>query len=482
MSPDLISSDLFTAAIPHMMTAGFVISVVIMVLMAGQNVIYFIQLFIAYGVLSNRRVVPNTLQAWRQLNVTTMPISLLVPAYNEESTIVENVRSMLALHYPNFEVIIINDGSSDNTLKEVIEAYGLEPIIRPHETEVMHKPIRGIYGSPHYKNLVVVDKANGGKADALNAGINLSRLPLFCAVDADSILEADALLRAVQPFADDPDRVVAVGGTIRIANGCSVRAGRVVSVGMPTNLVALFQIVEYLRAFLMARLAWSKLDALMLISGAFGIFKRGTAIAVGGYSRDTVGEDMEIIVKLHRYMRERGEDYEVKFVPDPVCWTEAPESLAVLGRQRRRWQQGSLETFFKHKAMLFNRRYGIAGMLGFPHVLLVDVLGPPMEVLGYILIPFFWSLGAFDLDFLLAYVAFGFVFGVTISVGSLILEEMELKRFPSPGHLAVLTGVAVLENFGYRQINNIWRLMGYWQYLRGKTEWGKMTRSGFKPG
>lgn len=478
LSPSLVA--MVDAAWPQIMDVSFGVSLVIMTLMAAQNLLYLVQLFIAYGVLRNRYIVPTTLQAWRQLNVTTLPISLLVPAYNEEASIVENIRSMLALHYPNFEIIVINDGSSDGTLQAVVDAFELSPVVRPFEEEVLHNPIRGVYGSPNHQNLIVVDKENGGKADALNAGINLSRFPLFCAVDADSLLESDALLRAVQPFADDPDRVVAVGGTIRIANGCGVRAGRVVSVGMPSNVVALFQIVEYLRAYLMARLAWSKLDALMLISGAFGIFKRNVAIEVGGYSHGTVGEDMEIIVKIHRHMREQKREYEIRFVPDPVCWTEVPESMTVLGRQRRRWQRGALETFFKHRKMLFNRRYGVAGLLGFPHVLVVDVLGPPVEVVGYLLMPLFWWMGVFSLDFLLAYLALTFIFGVTISIGSLILEEMELKRFPSPSHLAVLTGVAVLENFGYRQINNFWRIVGFWQFLRGRQEWGKMERTGFR--
>jgi len=464
------------------MPGALVVSIFIILVMGAQNVLYVIQLFLAYSVLRQRRLHISPSEAWQQLNVTTMPISLLVPGYNEEATIVENVRSMLSLHYPNFEVIVINDGSSDNTLKAVIDAYNLKPIVRPYEEAVNHKPIRGLYGSKNYPNLIVVDKENGGKSDALNAGINLARFPLFCAVDADSLLESDALLRAVQPFTEDPERVVAVGGTIRIANGCSVRAGRITKVDMPTNLVALFQVVEYLRAFLMARLAWSKLDALMLISGAFGIFKRGDAIKVGGYSHDTVGEDMEIIVKLHRYMREQGRDYRVHFVPDPVCWTEAPESLSVLGRQRRRWQRGSLEAFFKHKKMLLNPKYGVAGMLGFPHVLLVDVLGPPIEVLGYIMMPLFFWMGVFSLDFFLAYIALSFIFGVTISVGSLILEEMELRRFPKPAHLAILTAVSIIENFGYRQLNNLWRIMGTWHFMLGRKEWGKMTRAGFKKG
>jgi len=455
-------------------------SAIILCTLVVQNLIYVFQLVLSYRVLREWRLIPKATRAWQQLSDTTSPISVLVPAYNEEATIVDNVRSMLSLHYPRFEIIVINDGSGDSTLQTLIDTYELEPISRIYDRQAPHQPIRGIYGSPNYPHLLVVDKENGGKADALNAGINLSHYPLFCAVDADSILEADSLLRAVQPFSEDPDRVVAVGGTIRIANGCEVHAGRVVTVGLPNSLLPLFQVIEYLRAFLMARLAWSKVDALMLISGAFGIFSRKTVLAVGGYTLGTVGEDMEIIIKLHRHMREQGADYEIRFVPDPVCWTEAPDSLRILAGQRRRWQRGALEAFFRHIRMLFNPRYGKAGLVGFPYVLLTDVIGPPIEVLGYLLIPVSWYLGILSWEFFVAYLALTFVWGIAISVGSLVLEEMELKRFPKARNLAMLGVAAVLENFGYRQINNFWRVAGYWQFLRGAKEWGRMTRTGFK--
>jgi cellulose synthase/poly-beta-1,6-N-acetylglucosamine synthase-like glycosyltransferase len=220
----------------------------------------------------------------------------------------------------------------------------------------------------------------------------------------------------------------------------------------------------------------------MLISGAFGIMRRSVALEVGGYSLGTVGEDLELIVKIHRYMRDRNQEYEIRFIPDPVCWTEAPESLNILSRQRRRWQRGALETFFKHKDMLFNPRYGIAGMLGFPHILLVDVLAPPIEAIGYFLMPIFWATGALSWEFFAAYLALTFAFGVFISVGTLVLEEMELKRFPTPSDLMILTLAAVAENFGYRQINNLWRIRGWWEYLRGSQSWGEMTRKGFHKG
>ena len=363
----------------------------------------------------------------------------------------------------------------------LIEGFQLHPVERVYQSLAPHKPIRRLYGSELYPNLLVIDKENGGKADALNAGMVVARSPLVCAVDADSLLESDSLLRCVEPFIEDPERTVAVGGSIRIVNGCTVRAGQVVTVDVPRNLVALFQTVEYLRAFLMGRLAWSEMQALTLISGAFGIFRRDIALAVGGYSTDTVGEDAEIIVKIHRLMRERKRDYRVLFALAPVCWTEAPESLKILRRQRVRWQRGALETFFRHRRMLFNPRYGRIGLLGFGHMLISDVLGPVFEDFGYVLMPLFWYFDMIDTGYLMAFTALVFVFGIFLSVSALVLEELKLARFPSARSLLILAGVAVLENFGYRQLNNLWRIEGWWRYLSGtKGSWGTMTRVGFR--
>lgn len=472
--------DWLSPWVPQIELAAVIISLVVISSGALQNVVYLFQLGLAYLALRRRPPVASKSALWRQYGDVTLPISLLAPAYNESATVEENVRSLLALHYPLFEVIIINDGSTDDTLEVLKRAYDLRPVVRSFDLAVPHRPIRGLYGSPRHPRLLVVDKDNGGKADALNAGINVSRSPLFCAVDADSMLESDALLRAVQPFVEEPEQVVAVGGTIRVANGSTVRAGRVVNIALPRSILALLQVIEYLRAFLMARMAWSRINSLTLISGAFGIFRRSVALEVGGYSHGTVGEDMEIIIKIHRRMLERRCPYQIRFIPEPVCWTEVPESLPALGRQRSRWQRGALESFFKHRAMLFNPRYGRVGSLGLGHVLVVDVLGPLFEVLGYFVIPLFWALDLIAWDYMLAFLALTFTFGIFISVGSLILEELELRRFPRPWDLAVLTGLAVLENFGYRQMNNLWRIRGWWQYLRGVRDWGSQVRTGFR--
>ena len=460
--------------------AAHVVAALIIGVGALQNAIYLLQLVIAQRALAAEPPEPRVKVLWRRTAANAPPIALLAPAFNEEQTIENSTRSLLALDYPEFEVIVINDGSKDGTLDVLKRAFALAPTERDHDTPLAHNPIRAVYRSTTSDRLIVIDKENGGKADALNAGLNLARAPIVCSMDADSILEPDALLRAAQPFVDDPQNVVATGGTVRVANGCLVRDGRVVKIGVPRNLLARLQTVEYLRAFLLARLAWSRIGALTIVSGAFGLFRRSVLIEIGGYAPKTVGEDIELIVRLHRHFRERGRPYRIAFVPEPVCWTEAPETLGVLARQRARWHRGALETFFKHRVMLFNPRYGRVGMLGLGHVFLFDVLGPIVELAGYVLMPMMWALGILSFDYLLAFLAVTFALGVAVSVGSLAIEEAELRRFPKVTDLVTLAAAAVLENFGYRQLNSLWRLRGLWQWARGVQTWGDMSRRGFR--
>ncbi len=467
----------------HPIAVGIASTTATIVIVTGlaQTLFYMVQLVYAGIALSGRPPTARASILWGRIADHAPPIAVLAPAFNEQVTIVESVNSLLALHYPEFEVIVINDGSTDATLERLIDNYGLVPVERFFDLTVPHRSIRGLFASPRLPRLLVIDKENGGKSDALNAGINVSRAPLFCSIDADSLLESDALLRAVRPFVDEPILTAAVGGTIRLANGSRIAAGRVVDVRLPTNLLALVQIIEYLRAFLMARLALSRMQALTIISGAFGIFRRQLAVEVGGYSHGTVGEDMELVVKLHRLLRDRKQPYRIEFIPEPVCWTEAPENLTVLGRQRARWQRGALETFSKHKDMLFRPRYGRIGFVAFGQILIVDIIGPIVEVLGYFLIPLLWAVGLIAYEYLLAFLAVTFTFGIFVSVATLILEEVELRRFSRTTDLVVLTAVSVFENFGYRQISNLWRLRGFWQFLRKQQGWGQMTRRGFHP-
>lgn len=406
------------------------------------------------------------------------PVSVLMPAFNEEATIRTSVRSMLQLQYPEFEVVVINDGSKDNTLAVLIDEFELVPHPEPLRQAVPHQPVQGIYRSRRYANLRVIDKANGGKADALNAGINAARHGLFCGVDADSILQRDSLLRVVQPFLED-ERTVAAGGTVRIANGSEVRGGFLIKAGLPTNWLARFQIVEYLRAFLFGRLGWSPMNAVLIISGAFGLFDRERVMTVGGYSTDTVGEDMELVVRLHRYHREHGIPYRIRYLPDPICWTECPEDLGTLGRQRSRWQRGLAESLGRHARLAFSLRGGTPGWLAWPFMTLFEWLGPLIELVGYGFMIGGFALGVVSYTALTAFLLVAIGMGILLSVNGLLLETMSFRVYERRRDMLRLFLMAILENFGYRQLNTVWRCRGLWQWFtRRKHQWGAMRRSG----
>jgi len=452
----------------------------VLVLSAGlQNLIQVIQLTLAGHAIRKMANNRENRWLWRRFGDSAPPITLIAPAYNELTSVVESVRSLLNLQYPQFEVVVVNDGSTDGTLAALIEAFEMMPTQRAFDYETPCEPVRGLYASLHQARLLVVDKANGGKSDALNAGINLARYDLVCAMDSDSLLEPEALLRAVQPFIEDPDRVIAVGGSIRVVNGCSVEQGRVLDVKLPGRLVALLQVGEYCRAYMLGRLAWGQLEALTLISGAFGLFRRDAAISVGGYTHKTVGEDLELVIKLHRRFRERGEPYRVVFAPDPVCWTQVPESFRDLGRQRMRWQRGAMETITKHRDMLFRHRYGRIGSLAMGNMLITDVIGPIAEVLGYAILPTFGVLGILSWSYFSAFLALSLGFNMAISVAGLALDETQQHRAGSARDVLLLLCIATVENFGYRQLCSYWRLRGTLQFLGGVQGWGSMTRQGF---
>ncbi len=406
------------------------------------------------------------------------PISILVPAYNEEVTICASIRSILQLEYPEFEVVVVNDGSRDATLKVLIEEFCMVPFPQAYRQLLGCKTIHGIYRSTLFPNLRLIDKENGGKADGLNAGINAARFPLFCAVDADSILQRDSLWRIVEPFLDDPT-MIASGGTVRIANGCRVEAGFMTEVGLPNKMLPTFQIVEYLRAFLFGRLGWTAMNGVLVISGAFGVFRRQSVIEAGGYRSDCMGEDMELVVRLHRLHREAGKPYRISFVPDPICWTEAPESLKVLKSQRIRWQRGLSESLAMNRGLLFHRRGGAAGWLAMPFMLLFEWISPLIEVVGYVfmLVGFAFGIVQFEALALFFLVALGF--GMLLSVSALLLEELSFHIYSKPRQLLALLGIVVLENFGYRQLITFYRLIGLWRWATSsEASWGMMTRAG----
>jgi cellulose synthase/poly-beta-1,6-N-acetylglucosamine synthase-like glycosyltransferase len=382
------------------------------------------------------------------------------------------------LDYPLFEVILVNDGSKDRTLGRLVDAFDLRKSARSYEHVLPCRHIRGIYESVTYRNLVVVDKVNGGKADALNAGLNLSLYPIFCAIDVDSILEPDALLRLVRPFVDAPGVTIAAGGVVRVANGCEIHGGRVHEVRVPHRALPVMQIVEYLRAFLFGRMGWSTGNSLLVISGAFGLFEKKAAVAAGGYATDSVGEDMELVVRMHRHRRERGQPYRIGFVPDPICWTEVPETLRVLRRQRTRWQRGLIDTLVRHGAMLGRPRFGSVGMVSLPGFFVFEMLSPVVELSGYVLIPVLWAVGLLDASLAGTFFLIAVMYMVLVSMLAVLLEDIAFRRYPSIGDLGRLLVGAVLENFGFRQLTVWWRVRAFWEYLRGDLSWGAMERRG----
>ena len=409
------------------------------------------------------------------------PITLIAPAFNEEPTCVEATRSLLTLRYGDFEVLFVNDGSKDGTMLRMIEAFALEPTYRLPTGEIPTKgAIRGVYRSASHPKLWVIDKENGGKADTLNAGLNFCRTPLFCGMDADSLLEREALTRIVRPFVEDA-RTVAAGGIIRIVNGCTVGEGAVTNVRLPSELVPQLQVLEYLRAFLAGRMGWHELEATLIISGAFGVFRRDIVVEVGGYATDTVGEDMELVVRLHRHCQEKRIPYTIGFVPDPVAWTECPVTLAVLGRQRDRWQRGLIETLWRHRVMMFNPRYGRVGMIAYPYFVFLEMLAPLVEVFGYLTFVIALLLGRVSDVYAVAFLTLAIGLGIGLSITAVALEEMGFRRYPNRKDLYRLIGLAVLENFGYRQLTTYWRLRGMYNLLRKKHAWGIMERRGFGP-
>tara|TARA_B100000678_G_scaffold201055_1_gene169055 strand:+ start:50 stop:1477 length:1428 start_codon:yes stop_codon:yes gene_type:complete len=445
-----------------------------------RNMIGLAQLLIAAWVFATR-IEPSegARELWQRYADLALPITMIAPAYNEELSIVESVKALLALEYPEHEVIVVNDGSKDDTMGRLIAAFDMYPCERTQVAQLQQTQIRQTYASRRFPNLLVVDKENGRKADAANAGLGFARTPLVCVIDADSIIEPDGLLRAAEPFMHDNGRLVAVGGAIRVANGCTVKGGSLQKIDVAKALVPRFQVVEYLRAFLTARVANAQTGTLMLISGAFGLFRRSTLVEIGGYRHDTVGEDLELVVHLHRHLREQKRDYRFAFIPDIVCWTEAPAALKGLDNQRARWQQGSLETLVRHRRMMFNPRYGRIGLLAMPHILLEDVLGPPAELLGYLVLPAAALLGLLDPMMAVAFFFVSIVFGTGLSVGTLALEEQQLRRTPSARSLIRIGWAALLENFGYRQINLWYRIQGGRRFLKKDGTWAAVPRLGF---
>lgn len=409
-------------------------------------------------------------------------VSILAPAFNEEETIVDNVKSIMSLHYGNFEVIIINDGSKDSSLEKLINAYDLVKVDFCVNHQIKTKKLRGIYKSKNssYSKLIVIDKENGGKPDALNLGINVSSKELILCVDVDCVIEQDALLKMVKPFLEEKRKVIATGGVVRIANSCEIVDGRLTKVNMPTSLLPRFQVLEYIRAFLMGRMAWSRLNGLLIISGAMGLFDKEVVIKCGGYSCDTVGEDMELVIRMRRYMHDNNLKYQVVYIPDPLCWTESPSDLKILGRQRNRWTRGNMEALWMHKDLFFNPKYGVLGFLSYPYWLFFEWLSPILEFLGIVILILLAVSGKINWEYSLILFSMVYCFSILLSTMAVLFEERSYNQYTSGWAIFKLLIIAFVEPLFYHPLTIYWAVRGNIDKLSGKKTWGSMQRKGFK--
>jgi len=406
------------------------------------------------------------------------PITILVPAYNESATIETSVTAILTLEFRNYEVVVVNDGSRDDTMERLRHAFDLYEIPRVYPEIIPTKPLRALYRSRTRSRLLVLDKENGGKADSLNAAINASRFPLVIAVDADTLIEPDALLRLTRPFLLGRE-IAAVGGTVRVANDCTVKDGRVTDARVSKRIIPGIQVVEYLRAFLFGRLGWNRIGGNLVISGAFGLFRKEYVMAVGGYRTTSIVEDLDLVVRMHRYLKQNKIKYEMPFIPDPVAWTEVPESLKILSRQRERWHRGLIAAMWQYKTMLFNPRYGRIGFLAVPFFAFGEMLAPVVELLGYVITAVGLAFGFVNVSFALLFLLVAWGYGMLLSIWAVVLEEVSFRRYRRFGDLFRLLLFASLENFGYRQLTVWWRLMAFANIAKGVHAWGDMTRKGF---
>ena len=406
----------------------------------------------------------------------SMPVSIIVPAYNEEVGIIDSIYSLLSLRYAEVELVVVNDGSKDGTQQKVLEHFRMVHIPKVIQKQIETKSILNVFQSTIHPNLWLIEKENGGKADALNAGINFSRYPYFCCIDGDSLLDERSLIRVMKPLRNR--EVIATGGNVRIANGNDVRLGSVFKTELSTNVIVIMQIIEYFRAFLMGRIALSHHNLLLIISGAFSVFEKKWVIAVGGYSTNTIGEDMELVVKLHRFIKEQKLKKRIEFVPDPVCWTEAPQSLSILRKQRRRWHQGLVESLWKHKRLTLNPRYGAIGLISFPYYWIVECMGPLIELGGYIYLIISFFLGNIYLEFAVLLSLLFILYGVVFSVASVLLEAWAMSTYPKIRDVSRMIFYSFTEVFWYRPLTLIWRIEGMISFILRRSEWGDMKRTG----
>jgi len=458
---------------------GDIIGILIIAYMVSIIIFYLIMMAVAYQTLAKRkRLDHDWLEDEFKMNIFTKPVSILVPAYNEELGITESLHSLITLKYPETEIIVIDDGSTDKTAQLVIESFDMVKSTRSIDTDLKTKKTLGIYQSKIHPKVFLIRKENGGKADALNAGINFSRYPYFCSIDGDSILDSNSLLRVMRPIIESDGQVAVAGGNVRIANGNDIHFGAMVQKELGRNPVVLIQIIEYLRAFMLGRIFLSRFNMVLIVSGAFSIFNKRIVINAGGYSPDVIGEDMELVVKVHAYIRKHKMNKRIEFVPDPVCWTEAPTSLSVLRRQRRRWAQGLFESLWKHKYITLNPKYGRLGFIAFPYFWLFEAFGAIVELAGYIYMITALFTDQLNTEFAILILITLVIYGSIFSSLSLLIESWTTNNYLKPKSVIKLVLISLTETFWYRPVTILFRIEGMLRFIFKKQEWGNMERKG----
>ena len=405
-----------------------------------------------------------------------VPVSILVPAHNEEVTIEATVKSLLALDYKLYEIVVVDDGSTDNTAQVLKDAFHMWRIDRPIQRRVPCQAEEEVYETRAWKvPITLVRKKKGGKADALNMGINVANYPYFLCIDADSVLQHDSLEKIARPVLEDPT-VVAVGGSVRPCNGAEIANGRVVRYRMPRKLLACMQVLEYDRSFLASRILFDRFNGNIIISGAFGLFLKSVVIAAGGYDKDTMGEDMELAVKLHVYCRESQRPYRIRYVTDAICWTQVPERLRDLCRQRKRWHIGLFQSMMKHRNILANPKYGAVSFISYFYFLFYELFSPYIEVFGVLTTLLAFAVELINVPFMILFFGIYVVYAAILSLTAFFarVHTVDLKLYLSDILKAV--GLCVIEVTLLRFVMAWVRMTALIGYRKKKHTWGKIER------
>jgi cellulose synthase/poly-beta-1,6-N-acetylglucosamine synthase-like glycosyltransferase len=410
-------------------------------------------------------------------------VSVIAPAFNEGATVVYNVKSLLSLNYPKYEVVLINDGSTDDTLEKLIREFDLAKVDFYYEAKIPTGPVRGHYKStnPVYSKLLVVDKENRkSKADASNTGINSTKYPLILCTDVDCILKSDAIIKLAKPFIESEKRVIATGAGIRSSNSCDVKDGFLVKVHFPTGWYPRFQELEYVRAFLFGRMALSQINSLLLVSGGLGMFDKEIVIKAGGYWHKSLGEDMELVIRMRKYMYDMKIPFSIQYIPESLCWTEVPANKTILIRQRMRWARGLIQTLFLHKNLVFNPKYKRTAFFIMPYFIIFEFLIPVLEIFGIISIVYFFILSEVNFLFFFYITLLVYIFYLTLTIISILLDDVIYKNYANAKEIIILIGMAIIEPFFYHPVNTYASLKGYYHFIKQKEQnWGNMQRQGF---